>query len=287
MTRLDRICKECYVAKKADIDSLSYIKDCSRQTRSLFGLDHLGVYHQTFPKALVELKTKQKHTMQRLQRLGILKAAKLKAAREERMKKEEEEKQMKPPPFKARPAPKMKDSTAPAVRQTAASRARLGQDASSAEAGNGLRRASSVRESTAATKRMSTVSFSKPSTNGNAALPRSSTAHDLRKRTSSVSAAFKPGNSTGPSQRVTSGTASGNGTATKKGKEVFGRAAAGKEAEEAKRREKEDAAKKARAEAAERGRVASREWAAKMKARKDKEKEKNKESVIAPAVAAA
>lgn len=65
----------------------------------------------------------------------------------------------------------------------------------------------------------------------------------------------------GGAQRVPS-----KGTA--KGKEVFSRTAAAKEAAEKEKREKEDLAKKARAEAAERSRQASRDWAEKQRMKK-------------------
>ena len=65
---------------------------------------------------------------------------------------------------------------------------------------------------------------------------------------------------------TTTSTSQGKASAgTKKGKEVFQRAVAEKEALEQQKREKEEATRRARAAAAERGRAASREWADKMK----------------------
>ena len=66
---------------------------------------------------------------------------------------------------------------------------------------------------------------------------------------------------------------------TKKGKEVFQRAVAEKEALDKQKREKEEATKRARAAAAERGRIASREWAEKMKLKTSKTKDVQNTSV--------
>jgi len=57
-------------------------------------------------------------------------------------------------------------------------------------------------------------------------------------------------------------------SATSKGKEVYARFSAARNAAENEKKEKEDAARKARAAAAERGRAASREWAEKQKVKK-------------------
>lgn len=180
-------------------------------------------------------------------------AAKLKAQKEARLakqKEEEDKREKERGVFRARPVPKM---TKPAeVRQTNASRARLPFNETA-----GLKRASSVRDSTttttAAQKRMS--SFHPAASTSSTMLPPRATT-SLTKRQSMA-----------PS-------------ATSKGKQVFNRTAEAKEKEDREKKEKEDAAKKARAEAAEKGRQASREWAA-----KKKEKEERRRTNVAAAAA--
>jgi hypothetical protein len=65
----------------------------------------------------------------------------------------------------------------------------------------------------------------------------------------------------GTGGRITSG-------ASSKGKEVYARFGAARDAAENEKREKEEAARKARAAAAEKGRAASREWAEKQRVKK-------------------
>ncbi|KAK6006573.1 hypothetical protein QM012_006983 [Aureobasidium pullulans] len=170
-------------------------------------------------------------------------AAKMKAQKEARLakqKEEEEKKEKERGVFKARPVPKM--SKPAEVRQTNASRARLPSGEST-----GLKRASSVRDTTTTTaqhKRMSSFHPSASISSSSSTLAPRATTSLLTKRQSMA-----------PSS---------------KGKEVFNRAAEAKEKEEREKREKEEAAKKARAEAAERSRQASREWAAKKKEKEER-----------------
>ncbi|KAL1304614.1 hypothetical protein AAFC00_003581 [Neodothiora populina] len=212
-------------------------------------------------------------------------AAKLKAAREARLKKEEEERESRRA-FKARPVPKQKEQPV-TVRHNASSRARqsLAMGTEPAEVtkkptSGGLSRAKSVRESmlksqastsattgTAAAKRMSAISTKKPTlsardetssvssicTNGQTKRGSVAVANSTKPRASTVATTAKP--------PATSHGTSASGT--KKGKEVFQRAVAEKEALDKQKRDKEEAARKARADAAERGRIASREWAEK------------------------
>jgi hypothetical protein len=192
---------------------------------------------------------------------------KQRAAREEkRLKQEQEDEKAKSarPVFKARPAPNMKGdaSTAPVVRQTAASRARLPPFASAGQNDDssvgGHKRATSVRDTPNKRYSIAVIPSTKNTSSSfsTAAPPRAKTSLNQNRHSMSLT----------PVSTTTT-------TTTSKGKEVFSRAAATKEAEEVAKKEKEDAARKARSEAAERGRVASREWAAKMKARKEKEKD--------------
>ncbi|MCJ1392214.1 hypothetical protein MMC18_005081 [Xylographa bjoerkii] len=188
---------------------------------------------------------------------------KLKTQREERLKREEDENSKKRE-FKAKP---VRVSLAPVVKGTAASRARM-----SLMRGEGSEERASVvsrKEGTGAkvakaAPRISSTSSTTTNLNGHS-IANPNRASMLPNGISQVRA-----NISAP--RAPSLAGSSRGTATTKGKEVFGRALAVQEARDAARKEKEEAAKKARAEAAERGRIASREWAEKMKARKEKEK---------------
>lgn len=227
----------------------------------------------SFPTPPAPPKSTKAPTKSTFQLPGEAVAAKLKAAREERARKEEEhkEEQNKRREFKARPAPKMKEMPT-TVRQTASSRAR--ESLMTGKELGGLTRASSVKESTmrnrptpAATKRLSTVPQSL-SVSATADERRSAQALSVAKRTSTISGGTAKPQESSVNSTVIRGTSSG----TKKGKEIFQRAAAEKEAAEKQKREKEEAAKKARAEAADRGRIASRLWSEKMKLKASKAK---------------
>ena len=201
---------------------------------------------------------------------------KLKVQREERLKREEDENARKRT-FKARP---VRLSAAPVViKGTVSSTGRL-----SLVSGNGMivalghvgttigdrgnengLRSKPINKSALATR----VSV----TSATADINDSVTTNPMRSptlRKISPNAAAKISASRGPSLSEPA-----KGTLTAKGKEVFGRAMAEKQARETMRKEKEDAAKRARAEAAERGRVASREWAEKMRLRKEKTRKEN------------
>ena len=253
----------------------------------------------SFPTPPPPAKSRRPATKSTFALPGEAVAAKLKVAKEERLKREAEKEQKaqkekenkmseenKRPTFKARPAPNFaKQQSNAIVRQTTASTLRQslmsGSDAKAGPA-TGLKRASSVRESgmsrpstnaQKAATRLSTVprTFSASTTKApTSALEKSKSQSSVStqdklsvaKRTSVLANSSKPRISIAgqQQQRSTSG--------TKKGKEVFQRAAIEKEELERKKREKEDAAKKARAEASERGRLASREWAQKQKVKK-------------------
>ena len=86
--------------------------------------------------------------------------------------------------------------------------------------------------------------------------------------TSSEIAAAAPRQPSSGSSRPSIAPTSRNTSGTSKGKEVFARFSAARNAAENEKKEKEDAARKARAAAAERGRAASREWAEKQKVKK-------------------
>ena len=190
----------------------------------------------------------------------------LKEQREERQSAQEDP-EPKKHTFKARPNP-LRQSQAPEVKLTAATRARL-----SIAAGKGAPRTSNVHEKAKsnpismgtinANKRTSSIYIPKrssiPPTQKAPNQRASSITGSLANRTSSSSNAPPPTSEDLAHQKV-------------KGKEVFGRARAQIQEREKARKEKEEAAKKARAEAAERGRIASREWAEKQKARQMGEK---------------
>lgn len=86
--------------------------------------------------------------------------------------------------------------------------------------------------------------------------------------TSKEIAAAAPRQPSSSSSRPSIAPAARSTSATSKGKEVYARNAAARNAAENEKKEKEDAARKARAAAAERGRAASREWAEKQKVKK-------------------
>lgn len=216
----------------------------------------------SFPTPPPPPKSKKAPTTSSFQLPGEAIAAKLKAAREERAQKETDEEQERPA-FKARPAPAGLKK-APSVRQTNASKARISSVGDKPTAPTaGLKRASSVRT---APKTASAASPNAPKVASDrlTVAKRQSTAmaNTSKPRVSLASTTNAPRASmSGGAQRVPS-----KGTA--KGKEVFSRTAAAKEAAEKEKREKEDLAKKARAEAAERSRQASRDWAEKQRMKK-------------------
>lgn len=234
----------------------------------------------SFPTPPPPPKSKKAPTQSTFQLPGEAVAAKLKAAREERAKREAEEEQKKVA-FKARPVPAGLKK-APSVRQTTSSKAREsmigGKPASVGPAAPGAshKRADSVAALTTVKPRTATKEAPRASI---ATLkPKSPEQLRVAKRASTAMPnTSKPRASLTTSttfQRPSSGVvpASGrrvpSGKGTSKGKEVFSRAAAAKDAAEKEKREKEDAAKRARAAASERGRQASREWAEKQKQKK-------------------
>ncbi|KAK0251855.1 hypothetical protein LTS09_013083 [Friedmanniomyces endolithicus] len=238
----------------------------------------------SFPTPPPPPKSKKAPTTSTFQLPGEAVAAKLRAAREERTKKDTEEEQKKPA-FKARPVPAGL-SKAPRVRQTNLSKAResliAGKPISATPSSTSThkRAQSTVAPSTLKPRTVSKDSSTAPRTSLRAPLselkisrqrPSTAMANLSKPRASTVfphdSTLMAP-----PPARVPS-----SGKGTTKGKEVFNRAAAAKEAAEKEKREKEEAAKKARLVASERGRQASREWA---------EKQKAKKAVIAATVAA-
>ncbi|KAK5127603.1 hypothetical protein LTR85_006943 [Meristemomyces frigidus] len=226
----------------------------------------------SFPTPPPPRKSKKALTTSSFQLPGEAIAAKLRAAREERAKTDTEE-QQKRPAFKARPAPAGLKK-APSVRQTNASKARVSSVGDKPVAFTaGLKRANSVATSGAAAPkaRMITKEASARSPNALKSIPdrltvakrqSTATANMSKPRVSLTRSTNTPASTpSGPTQRVPS-------KGTVKGKEVFNRTAAAKEAAEKEKREKEDVAKKARATASERSRQASRDWAEKQKMRK-------------------
>jgi hypothetical protein len=237
----------------------------------------------SFPTPPPAAKSSKAPTKSTFQLPGEAVAAKLKAAREERAKREAtaaSSKDEKRPAFKARPAPSTLNKTL-SVRHTAASRAR-----DPAKAGEvAAKPSTSTSTTTTGLKRSNTISTSRPrpsvaassATSKPSASPSTLTVQK-RPRPSSMhvssttaSAATAPRN---PSISSSSGTASRSSTAritsgaSSKGKEVYARFGAARDAAENEKREKEDAARKARAAAAEKGRAASREWAEKQRVKK-------------------
>lgn len=235
----------------------------------------------SFPTPPPAARSSKAPTKSSFQLPGEAVAAKLKAAREERMKREaaattskataKPAPEEKKPAFKARPVPSTLKK-APSVRQTAASRAREPN-----VTGDAASKPSSASSSTTGLKRSNTVATSRPrpptisATTSKSSAPVQLTVQK-RARPSSVhipasSAAAPRVPSTSASNSSTAPT-SRNTSTTSKGKEVYARFSAARNAAENEKREKEDAARKARAAAAERGRVASREWAEKQRVKK-------------------
>ena len=238
----------------------------------------------SFPTPPPAAKSSKAPTKSTFQLPGEAVAAKLKAAREERAKREATaaaSKDEKRPAFKARPAPSTLNKT-PSVRHTAASRARDPAKASEVAA----KPATSTSTTTTGHKRSNTISTSKPrpstvpSMTSSTTKPSAPSTLTVQKRprpssmhvsSTTATAAVAPRN---PSISSSSGAASRPSTAritsgaSSKGKEVYARFGAARDAAENEKREKEDAARKARAAAAEKGRAASREWAEKQRVKK-------------------
>ena len=234
----------------------------------------------SFPTPPPAARSSKAPTKSSFQLPGEAVAAKLKAAREERMKREaaaatskanakasSDEKKL---AFKARPVPSTLKKT-PSVRHTAASRAResmmTGDTAPKPAAPSsttGLKRSNTVGSSR---PRPSTVpaTATKPSQSEQLTVQKRARPSSVHVTASETAAPRQPSSgaprpSIAPAARSTSGTS--------KGKEVFARFSAARNAAETEKKEKEDAARKARAAAAERGRAASREWAEKQKVKK-------------------
>lgn len=220
----------------------------------------------SFPTPPPAARSTKAPTKSTFQLPGEAVAAKLKAAREERLKREAAAASSKPtaekkdaaaekkPAFKARPAPNMAKQ-APSVRQTAASRAR---ESIMNPSGTTAPKPTSTGTSSSH-KRSNTLATTRPRPSTTLAPPQLTV--PKRPRPSSMQIASS-------SSGAPAAQRAGSGSGTAKGKEVYARAAAAKNAAEAEKREKEEAARKARKAAAERGRQASREWAEKQKARK-------------------
>jgi hypothetical protein len=243
----------------------------------------------SFPTPPPAAKSTKAPTKSTFQLPGEAVAAKLKAAREERAKREAtaaSSKDEKKPAFKARPVPSSLNKT-PSVRHTAASRAR--DPAKAGEVAAKPTTSTSTSTATTGHKRSNAISTSKPrpstvpslSTSKSSApstltvqkRPRPSSMHVSSTTASAATGLNAPRN---PSVSSTSGaTISRPGTgsritsgASSKGKEVYARFGAARDAAENEKREKEEAARKARAAAAEKGRAASREWAEKQRVKK-------------------
>lgn len=189
-------------------------------------------------------------------------ARKLKEQREERLKRGEEEPPKKPA-FKARP---IRLSSAPAVKPTLTSKARISMaklDAGESTTSN--TRAPKIRPVTRSgststanpTKRLSTLSVARRDTMTSSNGSNHMKSHPLSKGDKKSANA----------NEISRGDVSAFDVAQQKlrGKEVFNRIRVEQDERERVKREKEEAARKARAEAAERGRIASREWAEKQK----------------------
>lgn len=233
----------------------------------------------SFPTPPPAAKSSKAPTKSSFQLPGEAVAAKLKAAREERLKREaaaaaskanaKATAEEKKPAFKARPVPSTLKKT-PSVRHTAASRAR-----ESMMTGDSAPKPA-VPSSTTGLKRSNTVGSTRPrssvapTTSTKPSQPAQLTVQK-RARPSSVHvtskeiAAAAPRQPSSSSSRPSIAPTARSTSATSKGKEVYARNAAARNAAENERKEKEDAARKARAAAAERGRAASREWAEKQK----------------------
>lgn len=193
-------------------------------------------------------------------------ARKLKEQREERLKRGEGEAPKKEA-FKARP---VRLSSAPVVKGTATSRARISMaklDVGQLIASNnrapttvpGVR--SGSISTTNSAKRFSTPSIPKKDT-------------IISSHGANYTASHPPSKEVKMSKNsneLSRGDISVSDMAQQKqrGKEVFNRTRVEQDERERAKREKEEAARKARAEAAERGRIASREWAEKQKLKKN------------------
>jgi hypothetical protein len=218
----------------------------------------------SFPTPPPAAKSSKAPTKSTFQLPGEAVAAKLKAAREERLKREavvatsKMATDEKKPAFKARPVPSTLKKT-PSIRQTAASRAR-----ESIMTGDAALKPT-TSSSTTGLKRSNTVGNSQPRpstalvTSTKPSQPPQLTVQK-RDRPSSVHIPTQSTAANAPTARNISGTF--------KGKEVYARFSAARNAAESDKRDKEDAARKARAAAAEKGRAASREWAEKQRVKK-------------------
>lgn len=252
----------------------------------------------SFPTPPPAAKSSKAPTKSTFQLPGEAVAAKLKAAREERAKREataassKTASDEKRPAFKARPVPSTLNK-APSVRQTAASRARdpakageIAAKPTTSISTTGLKRSNtaaasgprpSAARSSAKPSQPSTLTVQKrarPSSmhvsststttiaaaSASATAPRKPSTSSSSGGTAAAAATSRP-STAAPTARIPSGTSS-------KGKEVYARFGAARDAAENEKREKEDAARKARAAAAERGRAASREWAEKQRVKK-------------------
>lgn len=231
----------------------------------------------SFPTPPPAARSSKAPTKSTFQLPGEAVAAKLKAAREERIKREEAvasakatakaTSDEKKPAFKARPVPSALKKT-PNVRHTAASRAResiMTGDAAPKPAPSAL---------ATGLKRSNTVGASRPrpsTSSAAAAKPSAPPQLNVQKRPRPSSMQITSGEIAAPRNHssVTDTAPSARNTSTSsKGKEVYARFSAARNAAENEKREKEDAARKARAAAAERGRALSREWAEKQKVKK-------------------
>ncbi|KAM0711833.1 hypothetical protein Q7P35_001202 [Cladosporium inversicolor] len=238
----------------------------------------------SFPTPPPAAKSSKAPTKSSFQLPGEAVAAKLKAAREERLKREaaaaaskanaKATSEEKKPAFKARPVPSTLKKT-PSVRHTAASRAR--ESMMTGETAPAPKPA--VSSSTTGLKRSNTVGSTRPRPSvapATSTKPSQPAQLTVQKRarpssvyvTSSEIAAAAPRQPSSGSSRPSIAPTSRNTSGTSKGKEVFARFSAARNAAENEKKEKEDAARKARAAAAERGRAASREWAEKQKVKK-------------------
>jgi hypothetical protein len=253
----------------------------------------------SFPTPPPAARSSKAPTKSSFQLPGEAVAAKLKAAREERMKREtaatasktnsKATAEEKKPGFKARPVPSALKK-APSVRHTAASRARepgtigdAAPKATTSSSTTGLKRSNTVGSSR---PRPSTVpaATTKPSQPPQLTVQKRARPSSVHVPTSDTTVPRKPSVTTrlsaphapkddadaprkpsSSAARPSIAPAARNISATSKGKEVYARFSAARNAAESDKREKEDAARKARAAAAEKGRVASREWAQKQK----------------------
>jgi hypothetical protein len=236
----------------------------------------------SFPTPPPAAKSSKAPTKSSFQLPGEAVAAKLKAAREERMKREaaattskanaKATSDEKKPAFKARPVPSTLKQT-PSVRHTAASRAResmmTGEPAPKPAAPastTGLKRSNTVG-STRPRPSMAPTTSTKPSQPTQLTVQKRARPSSVHVTSSEIAAAAPRQPSSG-SSRPSIAPAPRSTSATSKGKEVYARFSAARNAAENEKKEKEDAARKARAAAAERGRAASREWAEKQKVKK-------------------